>query len=174
MKELTLFEYVRQTGISGLEFCCILVAALLGWMAVAMVRERRRARHTPPAEPVTPIIGVVSVLSGALILCYFAYDVAHHRYQLNYQLRPGASRYVVGEVFKISALRKGPIYSYRYQAQGRQYEGYRYCETGNCPPVGRRFYVCYALADPSYSLCLGLQVPDSLATRPGQEWAELP
>ncbi len=174
MKQLTLFEYVRQTGITGLELCCLLVAALLGWLAVIMVRERRRARRSSSAEPVIPVIGVVSALSGALLFCYYAYAVAHHRYQLDYQLRPGASRYVVGEVFKISSLKKGPIYNYRYQAQGRQYEGYRYCETGNCPPIGRRFYVCYALADPSFSLCLGVPVPDSLATNPKQEWAELP
>jgi hypothetical protein len=172
--ELSLFEYIRQTGITGLELCLLLVAAFMGWLGWVMLRERRRARRTPPSEPVTPVIGVVSALSAVLLFCYFAYDLAHHRYQLHYQLRPEASRYVVGTVFRISALKRGPIYNYRYQAQGHSYEGYSYCDSSGCPPVGRRYFITYALADPSFSLSLGLPVPDSLGAAPDQEWTELP
>lgn len=174
MAELSLFEYIRQTGITGLELCLLLGVAFFGWMCWAMVRERQRARHTPPSEPVTPVVGVVSTLCVVLTLGYFAYDVAHHRYQVNYQLRPEASRYVVGTVFSISELKRGPIYNYRYQAQGQSYEGYAYCDSSGCPPVGRRYFITYALADPGFSLSLGLPVPDSLGAAPGQEWKELP
>lgn len=174
MKELSFFDYIRQTGISGAELFVLVVAVLLGWMFKGMLRERLRARHTPPSEPVTPVVGLVSAAGTALVFCYFAYAMAYRRYQIGYQLRPEASRYVVGEVYRISALKGGPIYNYSYQAGGQSYQNHMRCDSSGCPPIGTRFFIQYSLADPSLSLSLGLPVPDSLGAAPGQEWKELP
>jgi len=174
MKELSFFDYIRQAGISLGELFVLVVALVLGWMFKAMLRERLRARHTPPAEPVTPVAGLVSVAGTALVFCYFVYAMAYRRYQVDYQLRPGASRYVVGEVYRISALKAGPIYNYRYQAGGQSYQNHTRCDSSGCPPVGARFFIHYALADPSFSRSTGEPVPDSLAALPGREWTELP
>ena len=174
MKELSFFDYIRQTGISGAELFVLVVALLLGWMFKGMLHERLRARHMPPTEPVTPVVGLVSAAATALVFGYFAYAMAYSRYQLGYQLRPEASRYVVGEVYRISAIKGRPIYNYSYQAGGQSYQNHRRCDSGGCPPIGTRFFIQYALADRSLSRCTGQPVPDSLAAVPGREWAELP
>ena len=173
-QELSVFDYIRQTGITGLELVTLLGAAFFGWLLVLMVRERRRARHTPPTEPVAHPMGVVSMLGGVLVFGYFFCSLALRRYQADYQLRPEASRYVVGEVYGRSTLKAGPVYNYHYRAGGQLQEGSTRCDSNGCPPVGTHFFIHYALADPSFSRSTGEPVPDSLAALPGREWAELP
>ncbi|MBO2008867.1 hypothetical protein [Hymenobacter negativus] len=180
MAELSFVEYVRSTGLTGGEAFCLLTMAGFAVLAVAAAVGLYRGRHLPTStkkaakERSSDWKGMLSFLAGAGITGFFGYSIAHVRYQLDYQLRPDASRYTIGEVYRHSARKKGPVYEYRYRVRSQSYEGTTTCQSRACPPIGIRFYITFALADHSLSQCTGEVVPDTVQTAPALGWPTLP
>ena len=180
MKELSFAEYIRSTGLAGREVFCLLAVAVSAMLAISAAVGLYRRRHRPLLtkqdweDRNIDWRGMLAFIGMAGVVGYFGVSMAHTRYQYHYQLRPEASRYTIGHIYRHSARKSGPVFEYRYRVRGRSYEGTSHCTDGPCPPVGTYFYVSYALYDHSLSVCTDIVVPDTTLVPPAQGWITPP
>lgn len=174
MENVTLYEYVRQTGLETRELVTILLGMFLmlfiGWAYRDIASDWNKKKIT-----YNDLFG----LFGGLLVVAFCFFMAYRMPRDRYLLREGVSRYTVAQVTKYGTRRGYRRFTYRYEVTGKTYLDAEDCGVSQnralpCPPLGTRFYVQFSPEYPSVGQITQLEVPDSVRTVPPLGWERLP
>ena len=122
------------------------------------------------AEPGQSPMKSLVFLLFALILGYVAYSNAYWHLSLR-----GECHYAVGRVYENSRSKTGRASHYEFSVRGVPFRSVvKVQQRPGWLPLGSRWYVRYATADPEIVTLTGFEVPDSIRAGPFDGWTELP
>ncbi|WP_052732233.1 hypothetical protein [Hymenobacter terrenus] len=159
----------RWDDIGVVEIVLILAALFFLASAILVQVDFRRASPETLKPEQSPMDGL-GALFCALVLACGAYVNAYW----NRRLR-GECRYTVGWVYKHSRSKTGRAAHYKFWVRGVQFSSFEKVQWQyGGRPLGSRWYVRYAVADPEVCIHTRIQVPDSVRVVPPTGWATLP
>ncbi|TPG65320.1 hypothetical protein [Hymenobacter nivis] len=172
MQHLSFPAFLWHTGLTGEELFQLLVLSSVALFVLAVRRNWIPSPRAPAAttrfEQVMVRLSTVGLLA---VVGFFLFTSLHTRYLL----RPGAGRYLPGEVYAYGQAKGGKMYWYRYRVAGGTYENHTFCADREVyPPLGTRYYILYSLAEPAVSRSTNIRVPDTLQYVPSLGWGRLP
>jgi hypothetical protein len=155
-------------GIAGAVWGLLALGAACGGL-VLLADLRRLVKTRAPVSGST-LLGAVAPFLVAIVLARWGYEGAQQRH-----LQRGEWRYTVARIYENTRFKGGQESRFEFWVQGQRYTYDEQMDwQGGWRPVGSRWFVRYAVPDPSLHERTGRPVPAAVQQVPPTGWASLP
>jgi hypothetical protein len=155
-------------GVAGAVWGLLALGAL--YFGLVLLADLRRLLKAKAPVSGRTLLGTVAPFVVAVVLARWGYEGVRER-----QLQRGEWRYTVARIYENTRFKGNQESRFEFWVRGQRYTYDEQMDwQGGWQPVGSRWFVRYAVPDPSLHERTGQPVPASVRQVPPAGWARLP